>query len=78
MYILLCHREKDTVRNHFTLWFAFSFSRKSKLNSVALNIAWSILEIHLTRFKDRCYCDTIEQMFGDRIEIYSCNNKNKS
>ena len=30
------------------------------------------------RFKDRCYCDAIEQMFDNGIKIYSCNNKNKS
>ena len=29
-------------------------------------------------FKDRCYCDTIEQMFGVGNGIYSCDNKNKS
>jgi len=30
------------------------------------------------RFKNRCYCDVIEQMFVSRNKIYSCDNENKS
>ena len=33
---------------------------------------------HKKRFKNRCYYDMIEQMFGSRNKIYSCDNENKS